>query len=381
MRLDFTEEQEALRDAARTMLGRECPMSTVRAVVEGTGDADGLWAQIVALGWPALTIPEAFGGLGLGAVELAVVVEELGRVTAPGPFLPTVTQFAPAVRAVGSEEQQRRFLGGVATGAITGSLAMAEPGTAFDPAAVRAHAEPGGGVVVLRGAKDMVIEAGVVDELVVVARRPGSERDDGVGAYVVARATPGVRVEPVVALDPSRTLGRVVLDGVTVPPDRVLGEPGPDCAAALRGAADHASVALAVETVGIGQTMFDATLAHAKDREQFGVPIGSFQAIKHKFADMLVALERARATAYFAALALSEDDRRAPLATAHAKAAAGDGARLLAKEGIQIHGGIGYTWEHDMHLWVRRARSNALLGGTTAEHRDRVATLIGLPRD
>ena len=139
-----------------------------------------------------------------------------------------------------------------------------------------------------------------------------------------------------------------------------------------------ATTALAVETVGAAQTIFDVTLAYAKQREQFGVPIGSFQAIKHKFADMLIALERARATGYFAALTIAEDDDRRALATSTAKAAAGDCAALLAKEGIQIHGGIGYTWEHDMHLYVRRVKSSALLFGNAAQHRARVADLIGL---
>jgi alkylation response protein AidB-like acyl-CoA dehydrogenase len=146
----------------------------------------------------------------------------------------------------------------------------------------------------------------------------------------------------------------------------------------VRRAVEEASAALAVELVGTCQTIFDVTLEYAKQREQFGVPIGSFQAIKHKFADMLVALERARATAYFAALTIAEDDERRAVAVSTAKAAAGECARLLAKEGIQIHGGIGYTWEHDMHLYVRRARSSALLFGTAADHRARIATLLGL---
>src|SRR5207245_859771 len=212
-------------------------------------------SQMIELGWPALTVPEGAGGLGMGAVELAVVVEELGRVLAPGPYLPTVTQFAPVVAEAGSPEQQERFLGGVAAGELTGTLAL------------------------------------------------------------------------------------VGFDGVRVDGDRALGEPGPETAAAVRRAVEVATTALAVETVGAAQAIFDITLAYAKQREQFGSPIGSFQAIKHKFADMLVALERARATSYFAALTIAEDDDRRALATSTAKAAAGDCAARLAKEGIQIHGG------------------------------------------
>ncbi len=222
----------------------------------------------------------------------------------------------------------------------------------------------------------MVVDAPTADEIVVVARTPGTSGADGVGAFVVPRADVGV--EPVEPLDPSRPLGRVTLSRVRVTADRVLGEPGPATATAVGRAVEMAVTALAVETVGAAQAIFDITLAYAKQREQFGAPIGSFQAIKHKFADMLVALERARATSYFAALTIAEDDERRALAASMAKAAAGDCAALLAKEGIQIHGGIGYTWEHDMHLYVRRVRSSSLLFGNAAQHRARVADLIGL---
>jgi alkylation response protein AidB-like acyl-CoA dehydrogenase len=178
--------------------------------------------------------------------------------------------------------------------------------------------------------------------------------------------------------DLSRVVGTVELRDVRVGADRMLGEPGPALAAALQRAIEEAVAALAIELVGTCQSIFDVTLEYAKQREQFGVPIGSFQAIKHKFADMVILLERARATGYFAALTIAEDDDRRSLATSMAKAAAGDAADRIAKEGIQVHGGIGYTWEHDMHLYVRRAKSSSLLFGTAREHRARVADLIGV---
>jgi alkylation response protein AidB-like acyl-CoA dehydrogenase len=312
----------------------------------------------------------------MGAVELAVVVEELGRVLAPGPFVATVTQFAPVVAEAGSPDQQERFLGGVAAGEMTGTLALVEANGSIDVGRVAATATRDGHGFVLEGTKAMVVDAPTADEIVVVARTPGTSGADGVGAFVVPRADVGV--EPVEPLDPSRPLGRVTLGGVRVTADRVLGEPGPATATAVGRAVEMAVTALAVETVGAAQAIFDITLAYAKQREQFGAPIGSFQAIKHKFADMLVALERARATSYFAALTIAEDDERRALAASMAKAAAGDCAALLAKEGIQIHGGIGYTWEHDMHLYVRRVRSSSLLFGNAAQHRARVADLIGL---
>jgi alkylation response protein AidB-like acyl-CoA dehydrogenase len=377
MELEFSEEQEGLRDSVRAVLANECPMALVRAVVEQGSAPDELWAHMVELGWPALSVPEEDGGLGLGMVELAVVVEELGRVMAPGPFLPTTTQFAPAVRAVGEPEQRRRFLGAVAGGEITGALALGESGGSYDPGRVTATATvvPDDGVV-LSGTKEAVVGAPTADEVVVVARLAGSAGDDGVGAYVVPRDE--LTLAEVASLDPSRPVARVTLDGARVGADRVLGEPGPATAAALRRAVDEATTALALEMVGTCQTIFDVTLEFAKQREQFGVPIGSFQAIKHKLADMAVMLERARATGYFAALTIAEGDDRREVAVASAKTAAGDCARLLAKEGIQIHGGIGYTWEHDMHLYVRRVRAGAALFGTASGQRARVADLIGL---
>jgi len=374
--LEFTAEQEELRDGVRAMLSRECPMGLVREVVEKGTTPEALWSQMIELGWPALTVPVDAGGLGMGAVELAVVVEELGRVLAPGPYLPTVTQFAPVVAEAGSAEQQERFLGGVAAGELTGTFALVEESGSVDVGRIGATATADGAGFVLHGTKETVVDASMADEVAVIARTPGTKGDDGVGAFVVSRAD--LRVEPIEALDASRPLARVVIDGARVDGDRALGEPGPATAGAVRRAVDVATAALAIETVGAAQAIFDITLAYAKQREQFGAPIGSFQAIKHKFADMLVALERARATSYFAALTIAEDDERRALATSTAKAAAGDCAALLAKEGIQIHGGIGYTWEHDMHLYVRRVKSSSLLFGNAAQHRARIADLIGL---
>jgi alkylation response protein AidB-like acyl-CoA dehydrogenase len=376
MQLEFTSEQEDLRDSVRVVLERECPMTLVRAVVETGVAPDALWKHMVELGWTALTVPEPAGGLGLGPVELAVVVEELGRVVAPGPFLATATQFTSAVREAGDDTQQQRFLGPIVEGTTTGALAITEPGVAADPIAVRAQATRSNGEWALSGSKTFVLDGDTADEIVVVAREPGTVGEDGVVALVTPRDA--LNVTPRRPLDPTRSLVDLDLDGARVPDDRRLGDPGPRTVLALRRAIEEATAMLAVEIVGASQAILDVTLDYAKHREQFGVPIGSFQAIKHKFADMLIALERARATAYFAALCVAEDDPRRAIAVATAKAAAGDCQRLLAKEGIQIHGGIGYTWEHNMHLYVRRVKTNAALLGTAAEHRVRIAKLLGL---
>jgi len=360
MELEFSEDQQELRSTVRSFLERECPTTLVRAVVEKGAQPDELWAQMVDLGWPALTVPEEYGGLGLGFIELAVVAEELGRAVAPGPFLATVTQFVPAVRNTGTSDQQQKFLGLVASGDVTGTFAMGGD----------VSATPAGGGWSLSGTVRHVVDGDRADEIAVVA-----ETDDGLAVFLVrgkdARAT---RER---SLDQSRSLTTIELDGTVVESERVL-RPATDADDAIDRAIGEATTALALEMVGTCQSIFDTALDYAKERHQFGVPIGSFQAIKHKFADMVVALERARATAYFAAATIAEDDERRRLAISMAKAAAGDAQRLIAQEGIQILGGIGYTWEHDMHLYVKRAKTGDALLGTSSDHRARVARILGL---
>lgn len=373
MDLEFTPEQHDLRDAVRSVLERECPPTLVRELVE-TGNRTALtslWDRMRSLDWPALTVAEEHGGLGLGAVELAVLCEELGRVVAPGPLVPTVTQFLPAVREADGD-RAGRWQSAVAAGDVTGTLAVAEGGRS-DPASVTTTLESDGDRVRLHGEKTYVCEAGHVDEIAVAARVEGSVGLDGLVLTVVPAAE--CAVQPVRPLDGTREYATVVLDGVEVEADRVLGADG-SAGPGLVRAVEEATVAAALETLGTCQTILDMTVAYAKEREQFGRPIGSFQAVKHKLSDMLVAVERARATAYFAAACIAEDDRRRATAVSVAKAAAGDCQRLVAQEGIQLHGGIGYTWEHDLHLFVKRAKSGDAVWGTAADHRARLARTL-----
>jgi alkylation response protein AidB-like acyl-CoA dehydrogenase len=369
MDLDFSADQDELRDAIRSVLSKESPVSLARAVVERDENPTALWKTFVELGWPSLTVPEEYGGIGLGALEAAILAEELGRVIAPGALLPTVTQFVPAIAACGTADQQARWLGAVAAGSCSGTLAIAEASGSYDPARVTATYRLDGDDLVLSGAKRYVIEGDTVDEIAVVARGDG-----GVRAVVVP--ADAVTVTRAHTLDGTRHLAHLALDDVRVSTDRLLGEG--DTTDALRRAVEEATVALALEMVGTAQTIFDVTLEYAKHRVQFGVPIGSFQAIKHKFADMVISLERARSTGYYAALTIAEDDPRRTSAVSVAKAAAGDCQRLLGKEGIQIHGGIGYTWEHDMHLYVKRMKSGEAMFGTSTWHRARIADELGM---
>jgi alkylation response protein AidB-like acyl-CoA dehydrogenase len=377
--LELSDDQRELQSSVRAVLERECPPSFVRAVVEGGKGADELWARMVELDWPGLTVPESDGGIGLGFVELAVVAEELGRALSPAPFLATAAQFVPAVRAAGTTDQCRRFLGAVAADGVVGTLAVAEAAGSWDPADITATAVPDGGDWILDGEKHFVFDGARAEEIVVAARvgngRTAAAGDDGIGLFVVPRSS--VRAEPMDDLDASRQYATVVLDGARVDGDRVLGEPGA-AGPALRRALDEATTALAAEMVGTCQAIFDIVLTYVGEREQFGVKIGSFQAVKHKLANMFVALESARATTYFAALTIAEDDDRRDLAVATAKSSVGDCQRLMAQEGIQCLGGIGYTWEHDMHMYVKRVKAAAAMFGSGAVHRARVAQMIGL---
>src|SRR3954471_1619575 len=303
MELEFTTDQDDLRESIRAVLTRESPIALARRVVESDERPTELWKTIAALGWPALTVPERDGGIGLGMLEAAILAEELGRVIAPGALLPTVTQFVPAVRETATSAQRARFLGAVAAGELQGSLAIAERGGSYDPAHVQTTVTFANGDAVLNGEKRFVVEGDAVDELVVVARVEGSTGDDGVRAVVVPVATTDTTL--VDAFDGSRRLAHVRFDGVTVERDRVLGEPDDGSSApGLRRAIQETTVALALEIVGTAQTIFDITLEYAKQHAQVRVPLGSFQATKHKFADMMISLERARSTGYFAALTI-----------------------------------------------------------------------------
>ncbi|GAC1314066.1 MAG: acyl-CoA dehydrogenase family protein [Acidimicrobiales bacterium] len=374
MDFEFTEDQLDLRDNIRSVLVGACPTSLVRAIYDDGVTGDGLWKQMVDLYWPALGIPEVDGGLGLGFLEVGILAEELGRAVAPGPLLATVGQFVPLVREAGSAAQRSRFLGGVADGSIVGTVALAE-GPDWDPAAVRASARRADGGWVVSGVKRFVFDAAVADEIAVVARG-----EDGLGVFVVPAAA--AQVTPTPLLDRTLQLADVGLDGVHVPEDRVLAAPGaPRATAAISRATDEATVVMALATVGTCRAIFEMTLQYAKDRIQYGRPIGSFQALKHRFADLFLEVERATSLAYFAAMTIAEDDDRRPVAVAMAKAAAGDCERLAAQEGLQLHGGIGYTWEHDLHFFLKRAKAGGALWGSAAHHRSRIAAMLGLTVD
>ncbi|HKA15333.1 MAG TPA: acyl-CoA dehydrogenase family protein [Myxococcota bacterium] len=370
MDFEISSDQQALVDSVRAVLEREVPTALVRDIVENQRRPEQPWKSAGELGWTAIDVPEAFGGLGLGFAQLGLVVEQHGRFIAPGPFLATVTQFTPLVREAGDAAQQQRFAGAAASGGLTGALAIDQGRAAEHELGDSLRARRDGGAWVLEGQRDFVLDGDCADEIAVAARVGAG---DGVGLFVVPQGA--VEAKRVVALDASRPLAHLRFDGVRVEPDRVLGTPGAG-ARALGRALEHATVAAALECVGTCHTLMERTVEYAKHRRQFERPIGAFQAVQHKCADMFVQIEKARATAYFAMMALAEDDPRRAIGASMAKVAASDCQRLVCKEGIQIHGGMGYTWESDVQLFVKRAKTLEALFGNGRQHRRRIADLL-----
>jgi alkylation response protein AidB-like acyl-CoA dehydrogenase len=368
---EVTPEEQELVDAVRSVLARECPPALARDVVENGGAPEQPWKSARELGWASIDLSESLGGLALGFTALGLVVEQHGCRIAPGPFLATVTQFLPLVCEAGAPDQLRRFARPAGAGELRGALAI-DHGRAPHETGDSLRARRDADAWILEGERSYVLDGDVADEIAVAAR---VEEGDGVGLFIVPQDAAEAR--RVVALDASRPVAHLGFDGVGVERDRVLGTPGAS-ARALSRAVERATVAAALECVGACHTLLEMTLEHARHRHQFDQPIGAFQAIQHKCADMFVQVEKARATAYFAMMAVAEDDPRRSLAASMAKAAVGDCQRLVCKEAIQIHGGMGYTWESDVQLFVKRAKTLEALFGTGNAHRRRIADLVGV---
>ncbi len=374
MAFAFTEEQEALRETARSFLQAHSGSAQVRAAMATEAGYDpGTWKRIGAeLGWPALLVPEAHGGLGLGFVELAALLEATGEALLCAPLFSTVGLGANALLAAGSEAQQGEHLPGIAEGRTLATLAVPGSSGLWEPGAVEITARREGGDFRLDGPAHLVPDGHVAGLLVVAAREPGSAGDAGLSLFAVASDAPGLTRRFVPTMDATRKLADLRLDGVRVRAAACLGEPGA-AGPALARILDRAAVALAAEQVGGAQRCLDMAVAHAVARVQFGRPIGSFQAVKHRCADMMVAVETARSAAWYAACVAAEDAPELPLAASLAKATASEAYFRCAADALQVHGGVGFTWEYDVHLHLKRARAGEGFLGTPAFHRERVA--------
>jgi len=371
MDFDLSKPQKLLKDSARDFLARECKPERVRELMEtDTAHDDKLWHSIADQGWTGLVVPEEHGGLGLGLVELAAVAEEMGRACLPGAFLSTLTAAALVERA-GSVEQRAKYLEPIAAGELKATVAFLEEGASWDVGAIKFNAMQGSGNFQLSGRKLFVSDAGVADLLICVGRSGG----DGIALLPVERSAEGLSVTPMSSMDGTRKLYEVAFENVTVAEVDVFGADG-DARGALKGALEVGVVALCAEMVGGMQWVLDTTVEYAKTRRQFGRAIGSFQAVQHQCADMLLLTESARSATYYAAWALTEGDPSASVAVSIAKAYCSDAYREVANSGVQVHGGIGFTWEHDLQLYYKRSKSSETLFGDATFHRERIARLI-----
>lgn len=368
MDFDFSPEQKQLKDQARRVLAERCDRTAVRRILDGPEPFDrALWAQLGDLGYLGATIPEAWGGLGAGHLEACVIAEELGRALAPVPFDSSIALAAECVVLAGSDAQKARLLPGLASGAGIGTLAIAEgPGRAA-PASIATRVERSGGRTTLHGRKVAVADGDVAGFAVVAAADP----DAGAGRvslFVVDLADPGVRRTPIDTIDPTRSHANLVFDGAVAEP---LGAPGEGWATVER-VLDRAAVLVAFMQLGGADRALESARDYALERFAFGRPIGSLQAVKHLLADMYVAATLARSNCYWAAWALSTDAEELPVAAASARVSATQAYQQCARDGLQVHGGMGFTWEFDCHLHYRRSNLLALSLGAQSAWEDRL---------
>jgi alkylation response protein AidB-like acyl-CoA dehydrogenase len=348
--------QRSLKEDARKFFTRNCPIAEVRRLMETEHAYDpDLWAKMADQGYQGLIFPEDCCGLGLSVFELILILEECGRAALPGPFFSTVVLAGTVLDACGSDEQKQKYLTPICTGEARSTLAILEANPSWNPADAQLAAVDGK----LTGEKLFVTDAGVADTIVVVAK-------DGI--YVVEAGAAGLSVVPMQGIDLARKIYAVKFNNT---PAEKLANP-----AGITRALEIASVAAAGELVGCMQAMLDLTVEYAKERKQYDKPIGSYQAVQHQCADSYIETESSRSAAYYAAWALGVDNPDASVASSIAKLYASDAGRLVGNRSIQCHGGIGFTWESDLHLFYRRAKALETLLGDPIYHRERIATLV-----
>ncbi len=368
IQFSFTDEQEQFRSAVRRFLTDKSPTTEVRrlmATAEGYDPA--VWRQMSEeLALPGIHVPEAYGGAGFGMVELGIVMEEMGRTLLCAPYFSTAVLAANAIMNAGTDADKSALLPDVARGARLAALAVTEPDGNWDPAAIRTVATRDADGYRFDGAKSFVVDGHIANLLIVGARTPGSAGLEGLALFTVDANARGIERRRLDSMDPTRKLARIDLRGAHA---KLLGTIDAGAAPILR-TLDQAAIALANEMVGGAQTMLDSAVSYSKLRVQFGRPIGSVQAIKHKLAAMLLEVELAKSAAYYAAQAAAADDPEWPALASLAKASASETYLHTAAECIQIHGGIGFTWDNDTHLWFKRAKSSEVFLGQPSYHRE-----------
>jgi alkylation response protein AidB-like acyl-CoA dehydrogenase len=379
MDFGFSEEQEMLRDAAKRFLADNCPTTFVRKMMahDTAHDAD-FYKKLVELGWPGLLIPEQYGGAGGTFLDLTVIMEEAGKALVPGPFFATALLGVPLILEGGSEAQKQEWLPKLAAGEAVATLAIAEASGRFDAGGIGLKAEKKGNRYVLSGEKLFVPDAHVANCIAVVARtQSGSKSEDGISLFLVPSDAKGLTIMQLKTVDMTRRLCHLKFEGVEVDASGLVGAENQGWPI-LRRTLDIATAGVSAEIVGTAQRALDMSVDYAKTRVQFGKPIGAFQAIKHKCVDMMVAVENARSLTYYACWTVDERVAEAATAVSMAKAYASDMGKNVTSEAIQVHGGIGFTWEHDMHLFHRRALAGEANFGNAPIHRETVAKSLAL---
>jgi len=370
MRFSFTDEQTEFRSVLRRFLEDKSPSTEVRRLMETDGGCDPeVWRQLSQdLGLTAIHIPESYGGQGFGIGELAIAVEEMGRALLCAPYFASTVMAATAILKAGSEDQKQILLPDIASGETIATLAIAEESGAWTGSGVAMTATAAGGKYRLDGTKSFVLDGHTAGLIVVLARTPGSSGAEGLSFFTVAGDAAGLERTKLDSMDPTRKLARLSFAGVEAD---LLGDEGA-AAVPLRQTLDIAAICLANEMVGGAERLRESAVEYANMRVQFGRAIGSFQSLKHKAADMLLDVELAKSAAYYAAAAADEDDEEVSALASLAKAAAADAYMQTAIHTVQIHGGIGFTWDNDTHLWFKRAKSSEVFLGDAAYHRERL---------
>ena len=378
MALVLTEDQELLAQTARDFVRTNSPVSRLRALRDGQemGFSPDIWQEMAQLGWAGILIPEEYGGAGMGLADLAVVLEAAGRNLAPEPFLSTVLLGGQLLAHAGSPEQKQAWLSGIATGEKILALAYQEARSRYDLNRVSTRATAEGDAWRLLGEKMQVLDGQNADALIVSARTSGEDNDqDGITLFLIAPDTPGVALIPQTRVD-GRAAALVTLDRVKIGTESIVGTVGHGFQT-LSSIVDLATVGLCAEMLGGMSQIFEDTLDYLKTREQFGVVIGSFQALKHRAANVFMEIELCRSAVMAAANAADAGESDLALLVSLAKARCSDAFVLATNEGVQMHGGIGMTDEHDAGLYMKRARAAEMTFGDAAWHRDRWARLRG----
>lgn len=366
-----SEDEELIRNTARQFLEERVGLERVRELMMSDDGFDrGLWKEMADLGWPGLAIDEGHGGAGLGPVEMSMLLEEMGRVVTPGPFFASAVLATTAIQQAGTPEGQSRLLPALAAGETIATLAVFERPRGWEIMPSLTKAQPSGEGWTITGEKRAVLDGHLADMLLVVA-----DTGEGVGLFGVDSDSNGVTVSQETTLDATRRQATVTLDGVEVDSGSRL-DAG-DVSESLRRTMSMATAALAAEQVGGAHRCMEMAVDYAKSRYQFGRPIGSYQAIKHRCANMLMKVEHAKSTAYHAAR-VTNDDEELAVAAPLAGSVCSEAYVWIAGENIQVHGGIGFTWEHDAHIYLKRAKASSLLLGTPRHQRDLMGRAIGI---